>query len=129
MSDLLGNVLAALHASSARPKLTPFVRAHLPEIEKVLATGFTYAQMAAALNAQGFRATADGFRSALHQARKTASAQKKDPDGKTTTPPAAPAIPAASTAPAVLAPAPKTGGPADFTLSSLHRQASWTTGE
>ena len=129
MSDLLGNVLAALHASSARPKLTPFVRANLPEIEKVLATGFTYAQMAAALNAQGFRATADGFRSALHQARKTACSPKKAPDGKTTTPPAASAIPAASTAPAVLAPAPKTGGPADFTLSSLHRQASWTTGD
>lgn len=129
MSDLLGNVLAALHASSARPKLTPFVRAHLPEIEKVLATGFTYAQMAAALNAQGFSATADGFRSALHQARKTARSPKKGPDGKTTTPPAAPAIPAASTAPAVLAPAPKASGSADFTLSSLHRQASWTTGE
>ena len=76
-AGLLGDVLAALHASGARPKLTPFVRANLAEIEKVLANGFTYAQLADALNEQGFRATENGFRSALHQARKTARPPEK----------------------------------------------------
>ena len=128
-AGLLGDVLAALHASGARPKLTPFVRANLAEIEKVLANGFTYAQLADALNKQGFRATENGFRSALHQARKTARPPEKATSHGKTTPAAAAAIPAASTAPTVLAPAPKTGGAAEFSLGSLHRRASWTTGE